>query len=110
MTNLVVAKFGGSAIGPDGLSIPVIIQRITDLRKDGKVICVFSAPLTIEDGKTRSITDIVLDIGRKAESSQKFNLDKVRDTYEKILELVSSEYQDICLTSSISAFWISFLI
>ena len=96
MTNLVVAKFGGSAIGPDGLSIPVIIQRITDLRKDAKVICVFSAPLTIEDGKTRSITDIVLDIGRKAESSQQFNLDKVKTTYKKILELVSSEYQDEC--------------
>ena len=96
MTNLVVAKFGGSAIGPDGLSVPIIIQRITDLKKNSKVICVFSAPLTIEDGKTRSITDIVLDLGRKAESGQDFNLDKVKNTYQKIVELVSSEYQEDC--------------
>ena len=96
MTKLVVAKFGGSAIGPDGLSVPIIIQRINELKKDSKVVCVFSAPLTIQDGKTRSITDIVLDIGRKAESSEDFTLDKVRETYEKILELVSTEFQDEC--------------
>ena len=96
MSNLIVAKFGGSAIGADGLSIPIIIQRIGDLKKDSKVVCVFSAPLTIEDGKTRSITDIVLDVGRKAEAGQDFNLDKVKDTYQKIVELVSSEYQDDC--------------
>ena len=96
MSNLVVAKFGGSAIGPDGLSIPIIIQRITDLKKNSKVVCVFSAPLTIEDGKTRSITDIVLDLGRKAESGQDFNLGKVKNAYQKIVELVSSEYQDDC--------------
>ena len=64
-----VAKFGGSAIGPDGLSIPIIIQRITDLKKDSKiVIAVFSAPLTMEDGKTRSLTDIILELGKKAET------------------------------------------
>ena len=96
MTNLVVAKFGGSAIGPDGLSIPIIIQRIADLKNDSKVVCVFSAPLTIQDGKTRSITDIVLDLGRKAESNQDFSLELVRNAYDKILELVSSEYQSEC--------------
>ena len=37
MTKLVVAKFGGSAIGEDGLSIPIIIQRITELKKDSKL-------------------------------------------------------------------------
>ena len=47
MEKLVVAKFGGSAIGPDGISIPVIVDRINDLKKDSKVIAVFSAPLTI---------------------------------------------------------------
>ena len=38
MAKLVVAKFGGSAIGPDGASIPEIVQRVKDLKKDSKVI------------------------------------------------------------------------
>ena len=46
MTKLVVAKFGGSAIGPDGETIPNILQRITDLKKNSKIIAVFSAPLS----------------------------------------------------------------
>ena len=44
MTKLAVAKFGGSAIGPNGESIPDIIQRISEIKKDSKVITVFSAP------------------------------------------------------------------
>jgi len=35
MKKLVVAKFGGSAIGPDGISIPIIVDRINDLKKPG---------------------------------------------------------------------------
>ena len=34
MTKLVIVKFGGSAIGPDGVFIPEIIQRINDLKKN----------------------------------------------------------------------------
>ena len=68
---LTVAKFGGSAIGPDGILIPRIIERIGDLRKDGsKVIAVFSAPLTVQDGRRRSLTDIVLEQGRNAEGGR----------------------------------------
>ena len=32
MNNLIIAKFGGSAIGSDGESIPQILQRINDLK------------------------------------------------------------------------------
>jgi aspartate kinase len=96
MTNLIVAKFGGSALGADGLSIPIIIQRINELKKESKVIAVFSAPLTIQGGKTRSLTDIVLDLGRIAENGEEPNLDEVKHAYDKILELVSSEYQEEC--------------
>ena len=96
MENLVVAKFGGSAIGPDGLSIPIIIQRITELKKNSKVIAVFSAPLTIDNGNTRSITDVILEIGQKAENGESFTMDKVSNAYAKILDLVSSQYQEIC--------------
>ena len=96
MTKLAVVKFGGSAIGPDGLSIPIIIQRINEIKKDAKVVAVFSAPLTIQDGKTRSLTDVVLELGRHAENNQSTSMDVVRGAYEKILELVSSEYQEDC--------------
>ena len=68
MTKLVVVKFGGSAIGPDGASIPEIVKRINDLKKDSKVIAVFSAPLTMHNGKKRSLTDVILEQGRNAES------------------------------------------
>ena len=44
MANLIVAKFGGSALGPDGVTIPEIIKRVINLKKDSKVIAVFSAP------------------------------------------------------------------
>lgn len=96
MTNLIVSKFGGSAIGVDGLSIPIIIQRINELKKKSKVIAVFSAPLTIQNGKTRSLTDIVLDLGKRAENGEEPNLDEIKNAYEKILELVSSKNQNEC--------------
>ncbi len=64
---LIVAKFGGSALGPDGVLIPSVIQRIQDLKRDGaKVISVFSAPLIIHNGKRRSLTDVVLELGSSA--------------------------------------------
>ncbi|MEX2313913.1 MAG: aspartate kinase, partial [Nitrosopumilaceae archaeon] len=96
MTRLTVAKFGGSAIGADGLSIPIIIQRINSLKKDAKVIAVFSAPLTIQNGMARSLTDIVLELGKNAEKGEVPKLDELKNAYEKILELVSSDYQEEC--------------
>lgn len=91
-----VTKFGGSAIGVDGISIPIIIQRINTIKKDAKVIAVFSAPLTIQNGKTKSLTDIVLDLGRKAEAGETPIIDDVKNSYEKILELVSSKFRGDC--------------
>lgn len=96
MTNLIVSKFGGSAIGADGLSIPIILHRINELKKNAKVIAVFSAPLTIQNGKTRSLTDIVLDLGRRAESGEDVNVDEIKQAYHKILELVSSDLHQEC--------------
>jgi aspartate kinase len=96
MIKLVVAKFGGSAIGPDGKTISKIIQRITDLKKDSKVIAVFSAPLTIVNGKKRSLTDVVLEQGDNAVNGIKPSLDTVKSTYQKILELVDSKNKENC--------------
>ena len=61
MANLIIAKFGGSAIGPDGVLIPQIVERINNLKTNSKLITVFSAPLTMHDGRKRSLTDIVLE-------------------------------------------------
>jgi len=96
MTKLVVVKFGGSAIGPDGSSIPEIVKRINDLKKDSKVIAVFSAPLTIHDGKMRSLTDVILEQGKNAENGINPSLDIVKSAYQKILEMVSSENKQDC--------------
>ena len=86
MTKLIIAKFGGSALGPNGETIPKIIQRITDLKKDSKVIAVFSAPLTIHNEKKRSLTDVILEQGKNAENGIKPSLDIAQSTYQKILE------------------------
>ncbi len=96
MTELVVAKFGGSAIGPDGISIPVIVDRINNLKKNSKVIAVFSAPLTIVEGQKRSLTDVILEQGQNAESGKSVSLKIVECSYQKILELVGADYKDQC--------------
>ena len=96
MDSVIIAKFGGSTIGIDGISIPVIIQRISTISKNAKVIAVFSAPLTVVEGKRTSLTDVVLELGNRAKDGRTSDLIILKKTYEKILELVSSEFQDEC--------------
>jgi aspartate kinase len=93
---LVVAKFGGSAIGIDGISIPQIIDRINDLKKGSKIIAVFSAPLTVQNGKKCSLTDVILEQGKNVENGTKATLDTVKLCYQKIMELVSPENKEDC--------------
>jgi len=96
LKNLVIAKFGGSAIGIDGKQIPLIIKRINELKKDAKVIAVFSAPLTENDSNQRSLTDVALKIGQKAEEGNPVSIEELKRTYQKILEFVGKKYQDEC--------------
>ncbi|MGH9998449.1 MAG: aspartate kinase [Nitrosopumilaceae archaeon] len=96
MKDLAVAKFGGSAIGVDGNLIPIIIKRINELKKDAKVIAVFSAPLTLHEGKQRSLTDIAIMIGQKAQVGEDIGMENLRQPYHKILEFVDKKYQDEC--------------
>lgn len=96
MENLVISKFGGSAVGVDGILIPTIIKRINELKKDSKVITVFSAPLTTYNGKQRSLTDIALEIGRRAEKGENVDTGILKKPYQKIVELVDKTLQSDC--------------
>lgn len=108
MPRLTVAKFGGSALGADGVFIPRIVERICELGRLGgdgntKVIAVFSAPLTTHNGIKRSLTDIMLELGRgaatataastatavydaKNQDGTTIAMDTISKTYEKILQ------------------------
>ena len=96
MSQVIIAKFGGSTIGVDGISIPILIQRISSISKNAKVIAVFSAPLTVVEGRRTSLTDVVLQLGNRAKEGKISDLIILERTYGKILELVSSEFQDEC--------------
>ena len=96
MEKLVVAKFGCSASGIDGEYVSDIVRRIKELKKDSKVIAVFSAPLTIQDGKKRSLTDLALHIGRKAEEGISPDISPIRKSYEKILGAVNDSLKPEC--------------
>ncbi len=96
MESLVVAKFGGSASGIDGEFVSDIVTRIKELKKDSKVIAVFSAPLTIHDGKRKSLTDLALHIGKKAEEGAVPDITPIRKAYERILGSVSDSLKPEC--------------
>jgi len=96
LENLVISKFGGSAVGVDGILIPTIIKRINELKKNSKVIAVFSAPLTVYNEKQRSLTDIALEIGHRAERGEKPDTEILRKPYQKIVEMVDKTLQDDC--------------
>jgi len=96
MSKLTIAKFGGSAIGIDGEGIPQIIERINDLKKDSKVIIVCSAPLTKVDEKKRSLTDVILSIGKNVENGENYDFSVIEKSYSKILEYVNDEFKKEC--------------
>ncbi len=96
MERLAVAKFGGSASGIDGEFVSDIISRIKQLTQDSKVIAVFSAPLTIHEGKRKSLTDLALFIGRKAEEGETPDITPIKQSYSKLLSSVSDQYKPEC--------------
>ena len=84
MTSIRVAKFGGSALGTDGIMIPKIIDRIKQLQQESKVVAVFSAPLIEYDSKVSSMTDVALKIGKSYASSTPVEIEVLREVYERI--------------------------
>ena len=96
MSKLTIAKFGGSAIGIDGEGIPDIIKRIKEIQKNSKLIVVCSAPLTMVDGKKKSLTDVILSIGKNIVQGENFDFSVVEKPYTKILEYVNEDSKDAC--------------
>ena len=92
MDRVIVAKFGGSTIGQDGIQIPVVIERIKDMKKEGKkIVAVFSAPIMEHEGKVKSMTDIAINIGRKYASGQKLDPSIFYDIYLNIAKKYMSQ-------------------
>ncbi|MGZ5485624.1 MAG: amino acid kinase family protein [Nitrososphaeraceae archaeon] len=92
MTEVIIAKFGGSTIGQNGDQIPTVIERIKAMRKEGKkIVAVFSAPLMEHDGKVKSMTDIAINIGRKYASGQKVDTNILYRTYLNIAKKYLSQ-------------------
>jgi aspartate kinase len=84
LPSITVAKFGGSALGADGVLIPKIMDRIKQIMKESKVVAVFSAPLIEYDGKASSMTDVAIKVGRNYASSNPVEIEVLREVYERI--------------------------
>ena len=95
MNKLTIAKFGGSAIGIDGEGIPDIVKRVKEIQKDSKIIVVCSAPLTMIDGKKKSLTDVILGIGHNAVNGDDFDFSIVEKPYLKLLEYIVDSDKDL---------------
>ncbi|MBP2624907.1 MAG: aspartate kinase [Nitrosopumilaceae archaeon] len=94
MTKLIIAKFGGSAIGVDGSNIPIIMKRIQDFKKkSAKIIVVFSAPLIIDKQQVKSMTDVILEISQKLHNNKIAALNKI-ETYENITKFLKKKYKN----------------
>ncbi len=94
MEPLTIVKFGGSALGIDGLKIPIIVNRIKELKKKTKIVSVFSAPLTHYDGKKLSMTDVAIRISKNYASLNPVDIDILKDVYLKISDkYLSNEYK-----------------
>ncbi len=84
MNHVTVAKFGGSALGIDGILIPKIIDRIKQMKEESKVVAVFSAPLVNYEERVISMTDVAIKVGRNYASSNSIEIEVLREVYERI--------------------------
>lgn len=94
--DLVVAKYGGSTIGEGGKYIPNIVKNIKQLSANSKVVAVFSAPLILERGESRSITDVIMRMGNSTERGIVPNLDIIWKLYDDISLMVDGHLRKEC--------------
>src|SRR6187200_2420714 len=93
---IIVAKFGGSAVGVDGILIPKIIDRIKHMLEQAKVVAVFSAPLISYQEESRTMTDVAIKVGRSYASSNPIDIEILREVYERIaIDYVSEKFRDV---------------
>jgi aspartate kinase len=84
LNRVTVMKFGGSALGVDGSGVSDVIDRIIQEMSRSKIVSVFSAPLTNYNGRTASMTDVAIHVGRSYSNSNPVEIDILRDVYDKI--------------------------
>ncbi len=84
LEQLIIVKFGGSALGIDGVKIPIVIRRIKELKRNARVVCVFSAPLTHYEGRNLSMTDVAIRVSRNYASLNPVDIDILKEVYLKI--------------------------
>src|ERR687895_2072963 len=85
LTHVTVAKFGGSALGVDGILIPKVIDRIRQIvNQNAKVVTVFSAPVIDYEKRATSMTDVAIHIGKSYASSDPVDIEVFRQVYEHI--------------------------
>jgi aspartate kinase len=84
LKRVTVMKFGGSALGIDGSGVASVIERIIQKMSEAKIVAVFSAPLTQYKGRTMSMTDVAIHVGRSYANSNPIEIDILRDVYENI--------------------------
>jgi len=95
MIPIIVAKFGGSAVGVDGILIPKIINRLKQMMEKAKVVAVFSAPLITYEKESRSMTDVAIEVGRSYASSTPIEIEVLREVYKRIAtDYVSEKFRD----------------
>ena len=78
MKTLAVLKFGGSLIDFNGINIPLVIERIKDLKgsKDLGPLTVFSAP--------KGVTDRLQSMGEAKALNKDYDLDSIFSSYSKL--------------------------
>jgi aspartate kinase len=90
LDKVTVAKFGGSALGVHGSSLPSVIERIRQLKEDAKIVAVFSAPIVNYSEMNVSMTDVAISKGKNYASSRRDDLIVLRSVYDDL----SSNYLD----------------
>jgi len=88
LVRVVVAKFGGSALGLHGSLLPSVVDRIGQLKANAKIVAVFSAPIIEYDSKKVSMTDVALSKGKGYAASRLVDLKVLRKIYDDL----SSKY------------------
>ena len=87
MKTLAVMKFGGSLIDFDGTNIPLVVERIRDLKrsKDLGPLTVFSAP--------KGVTDRLQAMGEAKALNKDYDLESIFSSYSKLASHLLNQAQ-----------------